>query len=134
MKICSVMGTTGAGKSSVRTLDFGRGTDAYIFCWKFINNLLNAAGNPRPEVKVGHGLQPCTTQLESVIIEGQTTRQGVRFKNLTQEHRIVIVDTPGFEGVKETDTRILCDIATWLKKRSAQLASFVMVQGVERRS
>ncbi|KAJ3498534.1 hypothetical protein NMY22_g19594 [Coprinellus aureogranulatus] len=94
--VIPIMGATGAGKSS------------------FINLLLKHIGDDR-KVKVGDQLASCTYDLQSVVIDNQIQRQG-SFANLTQEHRIVIVDTPGFDDTSATDFQILKRIASWLQE------------------
>ncbi|KAJ2931923.1 hypothetical protein H1R20_g5182, partial [Candolleomyces eurysporus] len=86
------MGITGAGKSS------------------FINYLLRYLGSEK-RVLVGEDLVSCTSQVESIIIEGQTNH----WKRI-KGHRIVIVDTPGFEDTYVGDFVILQRIARWLEE------------------
>ncbi|RXW19818.1 hypothetical protein EST38_g6042 [Candolleomyces aberdarensis] len=90
--VIPIMGATGAGKSS------------------FINDLLRHLGMSRL-FKVGDDLVSCTSQLESVIIEGQTNNRK-RIKG----YRIVIVDTPGFDDTYAGDFEILQRIARWLEE------------------
>jgi len=80
--VIPILGITGAGKSA------------------FINA---AAG--RDVTTVGHGLNPCTTTIQPVIVPypGDPTR------------RIVFVDTPGFNDISDDDVKILRRIVDWLK-------------------
>ncbi|TEB18247.1 hypothetical protein FA13DRAFT_1746234 [Coprinellus micaceus] len=96
--VIPIMGATGAGKST------------------FINLLLGHIGSQRARVRVGDQLASCTYDLESVVIEGQTTQGRVRPVNLTEQHRIVIVDTPGFDDTTASDFQILKRIANWLEE------------------
>ncbi|RXW17097.1 hypothetical protein EST38_g8749 [Candolleomyces aberdarensis] len=86
------MGATGAGKSS------------------FINSLLHYLKLDK-SVVVGEELVSCTSQLESIIIEGQTNH----WKRI-KGHRIVVVDTPGFDDTYVGDFVILQRIARWLEE------------------
>ncbi|KAJ2932714.1 hypothetical protein H1R20_g4381, partial [Candolleomyces eurysporus] len=90
--VIPIMGTTGAGKSS------------------FINSLLRQVGNRR-RFEVGSALASCTNHLESVVIEGQTNN----WKRI-RGHRIVIVDTPGFDDTYTGDYETLQRIARWLEE------------------
>ncbi|KAJ2931922.1 hypothetical protein H1R20_g5180, partial [Candolleomyces eurysporus] len=90
--VIPIMGATGAGKSS------------------FVNNLLRHLGISK-RFKVGEDLVSCTSQLESIVIEGRTNdRKRIR------GHRIVIVDTPGFDDTYAGDFEILQRIARWLEE------------------
>ena len=64
---------------------------------QFINALLES-----PTMKVGHGLDPCTTTLQYTFIPNRPRLEG---------RRIVIVDTPGFDDASTDDQR---RIASWL--------------------
>ncbi|RXW11776.1 hypothetical protein EST38_g14079 [Candolleomyces aberdarensis] len=90
--VIPIMGATGAGKSS------------------FINTLLDHFGIKK-RFKVGEDLVSCTSQLESIVIEGQTNN----WKRI-RGHRIVIVDTPGFDDTYAGDFEILQRIAQWLEE------------------
>jgi len=65
----------------------------------FINHLLG--GNVMP---VGHDLSSCTSKLQYAIVEPPPCRG----------HRVIIVDTPGFDDTYEDDVEILRRIAAWL--------------------
>ncbi|KAJ2932710.1 hypothetical protein H1R20_g4379, partial [Candolleomyces eurysporus] len=90
--VIPIMGATGAGKSS------------------FINALLDYFGIVK-RFEVGSALASCTSDLESVVIEGQTNN----WKRI-RGHRIVIVDTPGFDDTYAGDFEILQRIARWLEE------------------
>ncbi|KAJ2932721.1 hypothetical protein H1R20_g4375, partial [Candolleomyces eurysporus] len=90
--VIPIMGATGAGKSS------------------FINALLDYFGIVK-HFEVGSALASCTSDLESVVIEGQTNN----WKRI-RGHRIVIVDTPGFDDTYAGDFEILQRIARWLEE------------------
>ncbi|KAJ7587363.1 P-loop containing nucleoside triphosphate hydrolase protein [Mycena floridula] len=85
--VIPIMGMTGSGRSS------------------FINTLM---GNDA--MKVGHDLQSCTIQLDYTILHSETYPQlGVQ-----GHHRIIILDTPGFNDTFKTDYEILRRISVWL--------------------
>ncbi|KAJ2934667.1 hypothetical protein H1R20_g2459, partial [Candolleomyces eurysporus] len=60
---------------------------------------------------VGSALSSCTSDIESVVVEGQTNNW-----RRIGGHRIVIVDTPGFDDTYITDSEILRRIARWLEE------------------
>ncbi|MCJ1429209.1 hypothetical protein MMC29_007122, partial [Sticta canariensis] len=76
--VIAVFGLTGSGKSN------------------FISKLTGK------DVKIGHGLQSCTSEIEEV-------RCKIGLCNVT------LVDTPGFDDSNRTDTEILRLIASWMK-------------------
>ncbi|RXW12389.1 hypothetical protein EST38_g13466 [Candolleomyces aberdarensis] len=92
--VIPIMGPPGAGKSS------------------FINSLLRHLGSPR-HVKVGENLSStsCTREVESIIIEGQTNH----WKRI-KDHRVVLVDTPGFGDTQSEDFEVLQRIARGLEQ------------------
>jgi hypothetical protein len=53
---------------------------------------------------VGHDLTSCTSTLQYAIVD-PSPRKG---------HRVIIVDTPGFDNTYEDDEEILRRIAVWL--------------------
>jgi len=59
-------------------------------------------------MKVGHRLTSCTANLETVVIDPSD-----RFPIL-KNHRIVIVDTPGFDHVIAEEAKVSQRIASWL--------------------
>jgi len=74
-----LLGVTGAGKSTFTAMASGR------------------------EVKIGHGVDPCTQDPLAVQFE-------------LKDQTIVLVDTPGFDDDARSDVEILRDIAEWLGK------------------
>ncbi|KAF9555483.1 hypothetical protein CPC08DRAFT_695552 [Agrocybe pediades] len=86
--IIPVMGITGAGKST------------------FVNYLVQ---NEALKTPVGHGLASCTAELHPIPL---TLPKNDRLK----DHRIILVDTPGFDDTYLGDTAILRLIANWLAK------------------
>ncbi|KAJ2921752.1 hypothetical protein H1R20_g15334, partial [Candolleomyces eurysporus] len=90
--VIPIMGVTGAGKSS------------------FINTLLDHFGIVK-RFEVGSALASCTSQLESVVIEGQTNNW-----RRIRGHRIIIVDTPGFDNTYAECFETLQQIARWLEE------------------
>ncbi|TEB21451.1 hypothetical protein FA13DRAFT_128962 [Coprinellus micaceus] len=93
-----IMGPTGAGKSS------------------FINLILEYIGDKSQLVMVGHQLVPCTQVLRSVTIKDQIEDQDAHFLSLTNEYRIVVVDTPGFDDTVGLDYEVLKGIADWYQE------------------
>ncbi|KAK7462165.1 hypothetical protein VKT23_007768 [Stygiomarasmius scandens] len=85
--VIPIMGATGAGKST------------------FINYIL---GEDRMEV--GHHLTSCTEVLAPTVVIPQKLPRNLK------DHRVVIVDTPGFDDTHAEDVEILRRIATWLEK------------------
>ncbi|KAF8147717.1 P-loop containing nucleoside triphosphate hydrolase protein [Crassisporium funariophilum] len=82
-----VSGLTGAGKST------------------FINSLLGEEGR----MLVGHQLTSCTTQIEYAIIDPIPNHPSF------ESHRVVVVDTPGFNDEYKDDRAVLRKIAEWLE-------------------
>ncbi|KAJ2924086.1 hypothetical protein H1R20_g13011, partial [Candolleomyces eurysporus] len=74
--VIPIIGRGGAGKST------------------FINYLLQGASCSGKAVLVGHGLDPCTTQLEYVVIDSGCRSE---LKDIINR-KIVLVDTPGLDG------------------------------------
>lgn len=72
---------------------------------KFVNYLMGK----KDYLKVGYELTSCTARLTSVILEPNNPP-----KNL-KDHRVVVVDTPGFDDTDVGDAEILRRIATWLE-------------------
>jgi len=97
--VIPVMGPTGAGKST------------------FINALLK-----EERMKIGHGLSSCTSELEIVEINSLVGRPEA------SGHRLLLVDTPGFDEYYEGDEEILKSIAEWLEDAYKQ--SDVVLGGV----
>ncbi|KIM39588.1 hypothetical protein M413DRAFT_193634 [Hebeloma cylindrosporum] len=83
--VIPIMGPTGAGKST------------------FINFVL---GSERMEV--GHDIDSCTADLFRVVIDPIPGFPDLR------DHRLVLLDTPGFDDTFVDDVEILKRIATWL--------------------
>ena len=57
-------------------------------------------------MRVGHDLWSCTSTIQYAIVDNPSPR----FKG----HRVIIVDTPGFDDTYEDDVEILRRIAVWL--------------------
>ena len=55
---------------------------------------------------VGHDIFSCTSKLQYAIIDNPPPR--------IKGHRVIIVDTPGFDDTYEDDVEILRRIAVWL--------------------
>jgi len=60
-------------------------------------------------MRVGHDLSSCTSDLQYAVIN-IPNRSRLKLK----DHRIVIVDTPGFDNTYTEDADILRRIAVWL--------------------
>jgi len=56
------------------------------------------------QFKVGHGLDSCTSSVQ------------VAYGKLEDGTKIYLVDTPGFDDTKRTDSQILVEIVLWLNK------------------
>jgi len=82
--VIPVMGPTGVGKST------------------FINTLL---GKDKDTMLVGHDISSCTSKIEYAIIDNPSPLEG---------HRVIIVDTPGFDDTFVDDVEILRRISVWL--------------------
>lgn len=103
----SVMGPTGAGKSTVRFHIF---LIAPIFTYmKFINQLLG-----RVVVKVGSELKSCTTNLQAVDVPADVVNDKLPHQSANQAKKLIIVDTPGFDDTSVDDYEILQRVAKWL--------------------
>jgi len=83
--VIPVMGPTGVGKST------------------FINAVLGTT-----KMTVGHSLNSCTPVLQHVFIFNIPGRPHLK------GHRVVMVDTPGFDDTYTEDAEILRRIAVWL--------------------
>ncbi|KAF5325886.1 hypothetical protein D9611_001039 [Ephemerocybe angulata] len=86
-----LLGESGAGKST------------------FINAFLKEVGLEK-RVLVGYGQSSCTASVEAIPIDGETKD----YEHL-KEHKLVVVDTPGFNDTGLADKEILEKIARWLE-------------------
>ena len=68
---------------------------------KIIDILTNQLGR-----RAGSGLKLCTTEVRAVRV----------FNHPILGHRLVLVDTPGFDGTDKSDLEILLMISNWLRK------------------
>ncbi|KAJ3516326.1 hypothetical protein NLJ89_g1188 [Agrocybe chaxingu] len=84
--LCRVMGTTGAGKST------------------FINT---AVGEEC--MRVGHGLSVCTTKVQAVVVHPAPGNR------VPEGHRLVLVDTPGFDTSYEDEEQTLQLVDAWFQ-------------------
>ena len=80
------------------------------FHHKFLNSFLSFLGDQK-RLPVGDKLVACTSQLESIVLEG-LTNPWRRIKG----RRVVMVDTPGFDDTYAGDFEILQRIARWLEE------------------
>lgn len=121
------MGDTKAGKSTVsgfvaKTLN-SYADNIHV---KFINLLLKQMGDGR-RVKVEDQLVPCTNELQPIVIGDQIARLAPSFMNLSDENRIVLVDTPGFDDDIAADLSILKRIASWIQESSVPHSLIILV-------
>ncbi|TEB18761.1 hypothetical protein FA13DRAFT_540128 [Coprinellus micaceus] len=90
--VIPILGPIGSGKSS------------------FLNKYLEAIGDSR-RLEVGKNReQPCTSQLEFIVIEGRAN-----LPHPLVNRRIVLVDTPGFNDILASDFKTLVRIRKWFK-------------------
>ena len=59
-------------------------------------------------MRVGHEMTSCTSKLEYFVMDPISSPPQLK------DHRVVIVDTPGFDDTYEDDVEILRRIAVWL--------------------
>jgi hypothetical protein len=59
-------------------------------------------------MRVGHDMTSCTSKLEYAVIDPIPNHPHLK------DHRVVIVDTPGFDDTYVDDVEILRRIAVWL--------------------
>jgi len=59
-------------------------------------------------MKVGHQLSSCTPKVETVVIDPSNRFPGLK------NHRIIIVDTPGFDDACVSNVEILRGFTNWL--------------------
>lgn len=90
--VIMLLGRTGAGKSS------------------FFDKLF-----PGPQAREGQGLDSCTKDVESAVAANVTGKY-----SRIQNHRVVIVDTPGFDDTFVEDIDTLRKVAAWLEKSCSQ--------------
>ncbi|KAF9001085.1 hypothetical protein BDQ17DRAFT_1426651 [Cyathus striatus] len=99
-----VIGVTGAGKST------------------FINTLLPEDGG----MKVDHcSLKPCTINLEHATLEFADDEH--------PDRRLIVVDTPGFNGTGESDAEIWARIANWMMnslRNGVKIAGIIYLQDI----
>ena len=57
-------------------------------------------------MRVGHDISSCTSTIEYAVVDNPS--------RLINGHRVIIVDTPGFDDTYEDDVEILRRIAVWL--------------------
>lgn len=99
--VFSVMGSTGAGKSTVSNLKPCSRSSIHLCSWypQFIQTA--APGHDNQEV--GHSLESSTSEVKAVR---------VTFLDGTQ---VVLVDTPGFDDTYLSDLEVLQIVAKWFK-------------------
>ena len=83
---------------------------------KFINLIVAQIGDKSEPAIVGHQLMPCTRILQSIVIKNQIEYPDAHFLSLTNEYRIVIVDTPGFDDTVSLDYEVLKGVADWYQQ------------------
>ena len=99
MRVSSIMGPTGAGKSTVRAPFFER-----AFLYTDYSQFINHATSQSDSV-IGHGLSSQTSEIRMV-----------RCTHPIDKGPVVLVDTPGFDDTYRPDIEILTEIGTWLTK------------------
>ncbi|PPR07341.1 hypothetical protein CVT26_013657 [Gymnopilus dilepis] len=97
-----VIGPVGAGKST------------------FINSVVASSPDNCAPLAVSHGTNPCTTDPFPVVFD--TVPEMPHLKG----HRLILVDTPGFDSPSADDKKILSKIDKWLEKN----CSDVIIGGV----
>lgn len=97
-----LMGPTGVGKSTVRSLSL---TDFQLIYSE--QQFINSAAGQNVTI-VGHDLKSCTAKIEAIAVPYPSSEDPTR--------RIVFVDTPGFDDTFIEDTEILRRIAVWLAR------------------
>ena len=98
----SVMGPTGAGKSTVRICF----CPLFPSCWSFQKFIERATGHDGKTI--GHKLRSFTSDIRTV-----------RTTHPTAGYPVLLVDTPGFDDTYRSDVVILVQIADFLVKMSA---------------
>lgn len=105
------MGTTGAGKSTVRNFDKLNLCVHRLICDtlppKFINMIIGPG-----KMVVGHKMESCTIDIKTAEVDPDSLRQFTWLKN----RRVFLVDTPGFDDTYTDDVETLEKIASWLKE------------------
>ena len=97
---CRVIGATGSGKTSVSITSRHSVPElTEISCSQFVNT---ASGS---SLRAGTGLELCTTEIQlsdEFVVDGR---------------KVVLIDTPGFDDVTQSDTDVLKTIAVFLAAR-----------------
>ena len=94
------MGRTGVGKAQLVIISIGS-RSFLLIALKLINKIL---GPGHQQAMVGYSLDSCTKEVQA-------------FECFNSEgRRIILIDSPGFDGTNVSDLGVLQSIADWLKQ------------------
>lgn len=118
IRISSVMGPTGAGKSTVRSSPIPKA--------RFFNLLL-----PSQFIKTATGADVHVG--DNLTSDTQVVR-AIKCRDPFQGRDFLLLDTPGFDDTYKSDGEILAEIARWLSKTlsSSLISSFTCLRGTNR--
>jgi predicted GTPase len=74
-------------------------------------------------MEVSHSLKSCTFQPSAIAVD--PLHLGVENIENLENHRLVLLDTPGFDDTFRDDVAILKEIANWLEKSLVVLEFYI---------